>query len=163
MRDYIAGSVRTLVARQPSFEESEATRLLVEQARAAALERMRAAQARAVRKQMRAEWRASLTPTERVVDSFRELRRLRALWLVLSIAVVVLVGLAAGLAAGSLTTLAECGGLYIVAIALGRRVLERRRARQLPDGFADRVSDQLERVKAAVPASSGGQMLPYWY
>ncbi len=162
MRDYLAGSAQTLAARQPAFEQSEEARLREEHKRIAALEQARAAQARAVRKQMRAEWRASLTPIERIVDSFRELRRLRALWLVVSIAVAVIVGLAAGVAAGSATTLAECGGHYFVAIVIGRRVVERRRARQLPEGYADRVSDQLERVKATIPASSSSQMMPYW-
>ncbi|MGO9898528.1 MAG: hypothetical protein ACLP0J_02280 [Solirubrobacteraceae bacterium] len=149
-RDYLAGSAQTLAAGQPSLEQSTEARLSEERMRAAELKQTRAAHARAVRKQIRAEWRASLTPKERVVDSFRELRRLRALWPVLSIAVAGAVGLAAGLAAGSAATLVECVGLCIVAIALARRAVERRRARQLPDGFADRVSDQLDRVKATV-------------
>ncbi len=112
MREYLASAARDLGGPGSDFASVEHRRHLQEQERAIeleqsraalALEQSRAALARAVRTQMRAQRRASMTLRERVVDR-----------------------------------------------VLTLRIVQRRRARQLPEGFNDRVSDQLDRVKAVI-------------
>ncbi|MGO9972779.1 MAG: hypothetical protein ACLP01_08240 [Solirubrobacteraceae bacterium] len=159
MRDYVAGSANRLLSRKQEFAEREEALRAEGQRRAADLEHARAAQARAVRRQVRREWRASLSPAERALDSARALRRVCGPWLLAILPLVVGAALAAGLIE-RVATLAECGVLFFVVVVLANRVIERRRARRLPDGYSDRVSDQLDRVKAAAPPA--GDLAPYW-
>jgi len=156
MREYVVSAARELSGRSSDFVSVEHERRLEGRVRAVERERARAAQARAVRKQMRAQRRASLSIGERVADSFRGCGRLPVVWLLTSVAVFGCAVLIAGLAARP-TILAACAGAYIVALALTLKIVRRRLARALPEGFDDRVSDQLDRVKAAIPTSSNSQ------
>lgn len=150
IRDYVASAAHELGARSPDFASVEHQRRGEDTRRAAALEQARAAQARAVRKQLRAQRRASLTFGERVVDSFQRLRRLPIVWLLGSVAVFACAALMSGLTDRP-TALGACAGVYIVAFSAALRIAHSRLAHQLPEGFNDRVSDQLDRVKAVIP------------
>jgi hypothetical protein len=162
MREYVASAARDLNGRFPQLALVEQQQRREDHERAAELEHARAMQARAVCRQMRAERRAGMTPRQRLLDSLGELLRLHLGWLAALVALVAGGVLAAGLADDA-RALAECGGVLIIVLGLSRHVVERRRDRQIPDGYNDRVSDQLDRVKAAIPAGTSGSTLqPYW-
>ncbi len=150
IREYVASAAHELGGRWSDFASVEHQRRGAGAQRAAELERTRAAHARAVRKQLRAQRRASLTFGERVADSFRRLGGLRVVWLLGSLAVFAGVALMAGLTDRP-TALAAGAGIYIVVLWTALRIANRL-ARQLPEGYNDRVNDQLNRVKEVFAA-----------
>jgi Flp pilus assembly protein TadB len=108
----------------------------------------RAARERAIRKQVAAEWRASLTPAQRRAQAVgRILLALR----VLTIALAVVAPAAAALHRAPIE-LAPAGALYVVLLVLASRRAGRRAA-QLPDDRADLVREQLERLRSSLPPS----------
>ncbi len=111
-----------------------------------ALQRRRDAEDRAIRRRVRSEWRATLTRKERVAENVRQLKRLRLVWLVVSVSLAGVAIVAAALA-GASATLGLVGTVYIVALVLSAKIIHRR-ARRLPADHVERVHEQLDRVKS---------------
>jgi hypothetical protein len=145
MCQYLADSARDIKSRQqtaPSAASVEADR------ERAAAERRRAAEDRAIRKRVRAEWRATLTPRERLVENLHSLKRLRLVWLLVSVSLAA-AAIAAATLAKAPTAVGVGGAVYILALLLGGKIIHRR-ARKLPADHVERVHEQLDRVKSTL-------------
>jgi hypothetical protein len=144
MRDYLAASMRAMKTRQESGALAELNRLEAE-AQAA-----RAAEDRAIRKQVKAEWRASLSPAERLLDTARDFRWLGLAWLFVTIPLAALAVIAGVLVGGPTGIAIGIGaGIYLVVVAVAFRVAKARE-RHVPPEHLDRVREQLERVHATL-------------
>ncbi len=145
MSQYLADSAREIKSRQqaaPSTADVEANR------ERAADQRRRAAEDRAIRKRVRAEWRATLTAKERLAENLRYLKRLGVVWLLVSV-LLAGVAIAAAALAGASATLGLVGSVYIMALMLAAKIIHRR-ARRLPADHVERVHEQLDRVKSTL-------------
>jgi hypothetical protein len=147
MTDLLSSSARDIKARQAAAVASEMERIEELDAR----ERSRAQEQRELKRRVRAEYRASLTRRERLVEDVRQLRGVGHLWLLLSVAFALL-AIAMAVVAGGSGTLAVLAGAYVCALLLAVKVMRKRSDRLTPE-YEERVSQQLARVKSTLPVS----------
>lgn len=147
MTDYVAGSMHALRVRQ---DAASAARLAADQERAAA-DREIAEHDRALRQRARADYLATLTPKQRALERVRLFRKLGLMWLLLTI-VIAGAAIIAAVIAGASAMLGLLGTIYISALLLASKVV-RMRQRRLPPEHVEKVHEQLDRVKASLPAS----------
>jgi hypothetical protein len=140
MTDLLGGAAQRIKERQADAEEAEQRKHEEREA----LRRRLARQQRRLQKQLNAEYRSELTPAQRAADLLRPLRRLQRPSVIISVMLAVVAVLAAVAGRGPLV-LALFGGLFLFALAIGRRIVEARAERITPE-HAARVHRQLDRV-----------------
>ena len=145
MSQYLADSARAIKSRQRATAGTAGAE--VDREREAS-ERRRAAEDRAIRKRVRAEWRATLTRRERFAENLRQLKRLRLVWLVISVSLAG-VAIAAAALAGARPRLAWSAPSTSSRWCWPRRSIHRR-AHRLPADHVERVHEQLDRVKSTL-------------
>jgi Flp pilus assembly protein TadB len=145
--DVLAGSARGIRERQ----EAAAAAAEREDQERKERERELASQTRDLQRRVSAEYRSTLTRSERAGDRVRGLRRFRRPVLRVTVALATLAIVAAALGRVPIAP-AVLGVLYLAGVLLASR-LGRARAERLTPESEERVLEQLDRVKSALPAA----------
>jgi Flp pilus assembly protein TadB len=145
--DVLAGSARGIKERQAAAAAAAEREGQERKER----DRQLASQSRDLQKRVSAEYRATLTRSERAADRLRGLRRYRRPVLRVTVPLAALAIVAATLGRAP-TALAVLGVLYLVGVMLASR-LGRARAEKLTPECEERVHEQLDRVKSSLPAA----------
>jgi hypothetical protein len=145
--DILSSSARDIKSRQAAATAARKQ----QQAEREERDRTLASEQRKLSRRARAEYRATLSPAQRLSDELRRFRWLRRALIALSFLLAVIAIVAAVAARGSIVV-AALGAVYICVLLVGRRLIRTRSEKWTPED-EERVHAQLDRVRSTLPQS----------